>query len=418
MVGAMRRHIGIDFGTTNTAVAWVNDRRGDSGGAELLSIGGSPTCRTVLYFEPDGELYAGAAAIDRYLEREGEGRLVQSIKSHLASKTFRRTRIGNRAWTLEELVAAFLRSLRGASDIDLGRRAVIGRPVRYWGATDNPDDARAVARMTEAARLAGFDEVTFVYEPVAAAREYAHRVDSRQRVLIADFGGGTSDFSILEIEPGAPPRVLANAGVAVGGDSFDARVIDFAVAPMVGKSSSYRDAFGAETPVPAWLFSRLRRWHLLSFLKEKKTMALLERIARGADDPTPIERLIAIVSEDLGLALHQSVERLKISLGEREVDLLRFERSTVALARQISRASFDGWIAAELARCAETIDEALARAEIDAAAIECVFATGGSSLVVAISRLLRDKLKSARLVGAAELTSVASGLALCARDLQ
>lgn len=404
--------IGIDFGTTNSAVALCDG--GDR--AELLSVGSAPTCRTVLYFDPEGELFAGGAAIARYLEREGEGRLVQSIKSHLASRTFARTQIGNRAWTLEELVAAFLRSLRRAAPADLGRRAVIGRPVRYWGAATDADDQRALSRMVEAARLAGFDEIELVYEPVAAAREYARRVSARQRVLIADFGGGTSDFSILEIEPGRPPRVLASAGVGVGGDSFDAQIIDRAVAPMVGKSSTYRDAFGAETPIPAWLFSRLQRWHLLSFLKERRTMALLEAIAHGADDPAPIERLIAIIADDLGLALHQSVERLKIGLGQRDVDRLRFERPRVSLAAQISRRSFDEWIAGELARLGETIDVALERAELDGGAIECVFATGGSSLVVAISRLLREKFPAARLVGGSELTSVASGLALCARD--
>ena len=334
----------------------------------------------------------------------------------MASRTFRRTQIGGRAWSLEELVAAFLRALRNASGLDLGARAIIGRPVRYWGASEADDDRRAIDRMTEAARLAGFEKITFVFEPVAAAREYARRVSGRERVLIADFGGGTSDFSILEIEPNRAPRVLANAGVGVGGDSFDARVIDRAVAPMVGKAASYRDAFGAETPIPAWLFSRLRRWHMLSFLKERKTMALLERIAQGSDDPTPIERLIAIVSEDLGLALHQSVERLKIGLGEREVDLLKFDRPPVSLARQITRASFDDWIAAELASCSETVDRALEAAELEPAAIECVFATGGSSLVPAIAALLRTRFPGARHVGGAELTSVASGLALCARD--
>ena len=409
----MTRWIGIDFGTTNSAVGLCGS--GDE--AELLSLGGQPTCRTVLYFDPDGQLHAGAAAIARYLEREGEGRLVQSIKSHLASRTFARTRIGNRAWTLEELVAAFLRALRGAANANLGARAVIGRPVRYWGAAGDDDDRRALARMTRAAQLAGFTEIEFVYEPVAAAREYARRVTERQRVLIADFGGGTSDFSILEIEPGRPPRVLASAGVGIGGDSFDARIIDQAIAPMVGKSSTYRDAFGAETPVPAWLFSRLRRWHLLSFLKERKTMHLLETIAGGADDPAPIERLIAIVSDDLGLALHQAVERLKIGLGEREHEALRFERPPVSLGRVIARAAFDDWIGRELERLAATIDAALERAGISGGAIDCVFATGGSSLVPAISRLLGARFPGARLVGGAELTSVASGLALCARDI-
>src|SRR3954468_11715427 len=151
------QYVGIDFGTTNTAVAIA----GEDGTIQLAPLRGASHWRTVLYFEPGGGLTAGAPAIARYLETEGDGRLIQSIKSHLASAAFSRTQILGRSWRIEDMIAAYLRQIRAAAPIDLGTRAVVGRPVRYWGAQDGDDDARAVARRREALGKAGFDEVVF-----------------------------------------------------------------------------------------------------------------------------------------------------------------------------------------------------------------------------------------------------------------
>src|SRR5262252_10345075 len=138
--------VGIDFGTTNSAVAVADDR----GDVQLVPLAGAPVWRTVLYFEPGGALTAGAPAIARYLETEGEGRLVQSIKSHLASESFTRTTILGRRWQLDDMIAAYLRQLRAAAPVELGTRCVIGRPVRYWGADNEASNARAVSRMRSA----------------------------------------------------------------------------------------------------------------------------------------------------------------------------------------------------------------------------------------------------------------------------
>ena len=137
--------------------------------------------------------------------------------------------------------------------------------MRYWGAGDDDDDARAVARMRAALSAAGFTEVVFEFEPIAAALRYAARLDHEELLLVADFGGGTSDFSLVRVGPRVAPgdasAILATGGLAIGGDSFDARIIDALVAPALGRDTSYRDAFGAVTAVPTWLFARLRRWH-------------------------------------------------------------------------------------------------------------------------------------------------------------
>lgn len=409
-------HVGIDFGTTNSAIGLAE---GDGPGelALLPGPGGQPatTWRTVLFFEPEvAEVRAGAPAIERYLELDGEGRLVQSIKSHLASAGFTRTSIAGRTWTLEGLVAEFLRRLRRAAPRELGRRAVVGRPVRYWGATSDEDEQRALRRMRAALDAAGFDEAVFEYEPVAAAARYAERLDHEELILVADFGGGTSDFSLVRVGPRAA-AVLGTGGIGIGGDSFDARVIDARVAPALGRGGSYRDEMGAVAPVPAWPYARLRRWHHLSFLKAPDTMRLLERVRRGALEPERVDRLVRVVEEDLGLPLHQAVERAKIALSAGARGELAL--AAIDLLSPIARGDFEDWIAAELAAIDEVVSGLLASAGVAAREVDRVFATGGSSLVPSVRRLLAARFGPDKLVGGDELTSVARGLALRARAL-
>ena len=403
-------YVGIDFGTTNSAVAICDD----AGHVELVPLAGARYWRTVLYFEQGGGLTAGAPAIAHYQETEGEGRLVQSIKSQLASAAFTKTSILGRRWQLDDMIAAFLRQIRAAAATDLGTRCVIGRPVRYWGAEVDADDARAVARMTEALGKAGFDEVVFEYEPVGAAARYAARLDHDELIVVADYGGGTTDFSAIRVGKGAA-SVLATGGIGISGDAFDARVIDAIVAPALGRGSRYRDEMGGEAPVPAWIYGHLRRWHLLSFLKEEATQRILARVVQGALEPARIERLLRMVEEDLGLPLHHAVEGAKVRLSATAVD--RVAVAAIDLDLPITRADFDTWIGDDLAAIDGVLDDVLARAGIVAGEVDRVFATGGSSLVPAVRGRLAARFGEDKVVGGEELTSVAWGLAARARQV-
>jgi len=400
--------VGIDFGTTNSAVAVADD----AGDVTLVPLAGLPHWRTVLFFEAGGALTAGTPGISRYLETGGEGRLIQSIKSHLASETFSRTTIFGRRWQLEDMIAAFLRQVRAAAPFDLGSRAVVGRPVRYWGAETPEDDARAVARMREALGKAGFDEVVFELEPVGAAARYAARLEREEQIVVADFGGGTTDFSVVRVPSG---QVLATGGIGVSGDAFDARVIDAIVAPALGRGSKYRDEMGGEAPVPAWIYSKLRRWHYLSFLKEESTLRLLDRVTQGALEPVRIERLTRVIDEDLGLVLHRAVEGAKVRLSSREDERVALDEIELDLA--VTRKGFEGWLAEDLAAIDRVLDDVLARAGVEAGAIDRVFATGGTSLVPAVRDRLAARFGAGKLVGGEELTSVAWGLAARARQV-
>jgi hypothetical chaperone protein len=420
----MAVHVGIDFGTTNTALALAEDE-GPVALADLPGLSSeagtttAKTWRTVLHFDPDAAPLAGAPAIARYVQNEGQGRLIQSIKSHLASASFTRTMIGGRFWTLENLIATYLKQLRGAVQRPLPARAVVGRLVRYWGADDADDDARAVKRMRASLAEAGFTEVVFELEPIAAALRYAAGLDHEELILVADFGGGTSDFSLLRVGPKLAPGdagvILATGGVALGGDSFDARIIDALVAPALGRDTTYRDTFGAMTPVPHWLFLRLRRWHHLSFLKDASTLELLDRVHHGSSEPARIARLVSLVADDLGLPLHQAVERCKVALSACEEAELA--QPQLDLATKGTRTAFSRWIVPELDDIDAVVSDVLSRAGVTAAEVDTVFATGGSALVPAVRQRLAAHFGAARLAGGEELTSVAWGLAARARQL-
>jgi len=401
--------VGIDFGTTNSAVAIADKEQ-----VQLVPLNGAPHWRTVIYYEQGGKVTVGAPAIARYLETEGDGRLVQSIKSHLASHSFKHTYIFGRRWTLDDMIAAYLRQLRAASPVDLGTRAVVGRPVRYWGAADDEDDALAIGRMKEALGKAGFDEVVFEYEPVGAAARYAARLDHDETIVVADFGGGTTDFSVVRVGQ-KTGDVLATGGIGISGDAFDARVIDAVVSPAMGRGTRYKDELGGEAPVPAWLYGHLRRWHYLSFLKEPSTLRLLERVKYGAEAPKEFGKLISVVEDDLGLVLHRAVEGAKVRLSSRDDE--RVTLDAVDLDLPITRAGFDSWIAPDLDAIDKILDDVLARAGATGKDIDRVFATGGSSLVPAVRDRLIARFGADKLVGGEELTSVAWGLAARAKQI-
>jgi hypothetical chaperone protein len=416
----MQPFVGIDFGTTNTAVGLA----GADGAVRLAELPGAEggvvtTWPSVLFWDAaGGEVSAGAPAIGRYLESGGDGRLVQSIKSHLASATFTQTHVGGRRWALEDMIAAFLRAVRGAVGVELGRRCVVGRPVRYWGAESEEDDARAIERMRTALQRAGFDEIVFAYEPVGAAARYAARLDHDELIVVADFGGGTTDFSVVRVGPHVDPAdakaVLASSGIGVSGDAFDARVIDAVVAPALGRGTTYVDEFGAESPIPTSLYSKLRRWHHLSFLKTRETLHLLDRISQGAKAPQLIERLERVVHDDLGLHMHRAVERTKVELSAHQRASLDLA-ATLELEAPIARAEFEAWIAEDLAAIDDVLGRALTAAGVAATDVDRVFATGGSSLVPAVRARLAARFGADKLVGGEELTSVAWGLGACAR---
>jgi hypothetical chaperone protein len=426
---------GVDFGTTNSALARV-DSDGVPRVAEFARGGGqrTQTFRSVVYFEPletgrgAPREFAGPRAIARYLAAEEPGRLVQSLKSFLAARDFSATRIFEREYRLEALIAVLLRSLFREAETDVGSvtgTLVVGRPVRFVSARAPEDDELALARLRAAFATAGVEDLVFEYEPVAAAYHYERALDHDELILIGDFGGGTSDFSLIRVGPrarklresGGERAVLGNAGVPIAGDVFDGRMVRALVAPALGLGTEYRSIFGRVLPVPRWLYAHLERWHHLSFLRTPRTLGLLLDLQREALQPAGLEALLHVVQEDLGFPLHRSVERAKLALTRESSAELRFEHGPVKLAVPCTRAEFERWIGPELAAIESCVDELLRDTGLAPGDVDRVFLTGGSSLVPAVRGLFAARFGEERIRSGDELTSVASGLALRAHEL-
>ena len=427
--------VGIDFGTTNSALAVVDE----DGRSRVARFGGplaaqeSESFRSLLYFHPDereptGRLrpFAGPAGIARYLEAVGEGRLIQSTKSFLASRLFTSTSIFGTVVSLPTLVGWIVRALREAAEErlgPLGARAVVGRPVRFANALEERDAELALRRLREALALAGFREIEFEYEPVGAAHHYESSLERDELVLIGDFGGGTSDFSLLRVGPDARRRgrereILGTEGVAVAGDAFDAKLVRHLVAPRLGRGAEFRAFLGSNVlPVPTWLYQHLERWHTLSMLKSQKNLQLLHDLRREASAPEQIAALLHLVEHDLGFHLYRAIERTKLALSRDERAAFRFADGPLAIEAEVTRAEFEAWIADEVAAIAACVDRLLDRVGVAAGAVDRVFLTGGSSLVPVVRRIFESRFGAERLRSGAEFTSIASGLALRAAAL-
>ena len=430
-------HIGIDFGTTNSSVALAHP----DGHVELLTFptatGPTESFRSVLYLEQHRQAtrstlksYTGPAAIEHYLAAETKGRLIQSLKSYLPSRTLTGTEVFGRRYTLEDLVSRILTDLRLRAEQHLAERnggqaqpvrhATVGRPVRFVGAETPEDDAFAESRLRAAFLQAGFDSVAFELEPVAAARAYAATLPNtrEETVLIGDFGGGTSDFSLLRVSRDRT-EVLGNAGLGLAGDAFDARIVRRLVSPALGSDSFERSfAHAADRPpvlipaAPAWIYRNLERWHYLSFLKTRNVAEILKAAHRRAEHPEEIAALITLIDEDLGYQLHQAVQRLKIDLSHKATATFRFRDGSMNIEAEVTRADFESWVADDLVAIETTIDTLLATTGLSLTDVDRIFLTGGTSFVPAVRRLFEARFTPARIRSGNEFTSVAQGLAL------
>ena len=422
----MSSPVGIDFGTTNSSVA-----RATPAGVELVTFAhAGPSSRSILYLEkaPQGILSStGPAAIERYLaaHQEGDrpGRLIQSLKSYLTSRTLTGTEVFGRNYTLEDLISRILRDLRERAERHFGtpiRHAVAGRPVRFVGAETPDDDVFAVKRLHAAYMQAGFDSVTFELEPLAAAAAYhatlsAQAQDRTETILIGDFGGGTSDFSLLTVSPSGGRKVLGTAGLPFAGDVFDARIVRKLISPALGSESLARGA-KAIPAVPAWIYANLERWHYLSFLRTRNVLEILTSARKRALEPDKIDALLALIDEDLGYQLHQAVQRTKTALSEHKQAAFVFagpDAGSLELRTSLTRAGFEQWIAPELTHIATAVDSLLLASSVVPSAVDRVFLTGGTSFVPAVRRIFESRFPS-RVVAGNEFTSVAQGLALAA----
>lgn len=421
--------IGIDFGTTNSSIARVNDQ-GEVDLAHFPYMGEmTASYRSLLYLEQMKERgvntlksWSGPEGIEHYLSADHKGRLIQSLKSFLTNRNLQSTDVFGRKYTLEELIARILRDLREKASHQFGipiTKAVVGRPVRFVGAENEEQDRYAETRLRNAFKNAGYESVHFEFEPIAAAHYYESQLDHDELILIGDFGGGTSDFSLIRVGPGirrqgrSPADLLGNAGVGVAGDSFDAKLVRHLMSPALGAGTDVR-SMKRLLPVPAWIYGKLEHWHHLSFLRAKDVMDLLTRIKTDAVEPQKIAALIHLIKEDLGYQLHRSIQAVKYDLSNDLAAMFRFSDGIVDLTAKVKRSSFETWISEELKQIETCLDSLLKTSGVHPGEVDAVFLTGGSSFVPAVRKIFATRFGEQRIRTGNQFTSVAWGLALTA----
>ena len=414
----MTARIGIDFGTTNSVVAILQP---DGTVATARAEGAAAVFRTVLCFWNEvaqGRTTlrhaAGPDAIRTYLDDPLDSRLIMSMKTYLAQRSFTQTNIFGRPLGLEQMVALFLTALLGDT-VPPDARIVAGRPVRFAG--ELADDDLGEARLRAAYAGAGFANIDVALEPQAAGYRFASTLDGPATVLVGDFGGGTSDFSLMRFDPRQGRRVtpLGYAGIGIAGDVFDYRIIDRVVSPHLGKGMTYR-VMGQDLPVPVEYFSNFARWHRLSMMRTPRTLREIEEVARASAEPVRLRRLIRLIEEELGYQLYQTVSGVKAALSGADETVLRFDHGGIQIEEAVTRAAFEQWIAPDLQRMGATVDRALEDAGLSAAQVDRVFLTGGTSFVPAVRALFESRFGAGRVSAGGEFISVAEGLALIGRD--
>ena len=345
----MTRTVGIDFGTTNSVVALAS---GD-GAAHLVDFatpdGSGSVFRSALCFWQDegqrGGLghAAGPWAITEFLDFPQGSRFLQSFKSVAANAAFEHANLFEKRLRFEQLGQIFLDHLvahGGAALQHLPERIIVGRPVRYVGSRPDP----ALARTRYDAMFSALGrQIHYVYEPLGAAYGFASRLDQPANLLVADFGGGTSDFSIVRVEaPGAARRCvpLGSAGIGIAGDRFDYRIMDRLVLPMLGKGGTYR-SFDKVLEIPDGHFTDFGDWSRLALMRNRRTLEGLARLQRSATDPAAIGRMIAVVEHELGYPLYEAVGQLKRALSSETQAQFVFDSGDLSITATVSRSDFE-----------------------------------------------------------------------------
>lgn len=421
----MPRTIGLDFGTSNTVMVNCDG----AGAISAFQFGREPdtfeSLATVLSFREDKPgarpvADVGPWAIRQFIEYMGDVRFIQSLKTFVASPLFKGTGVFGYPYDFESLMETFI--TRAADHLATplvaqDTRLVVGRPVTFAGSA--PDEQLAMRRYRGALSRFGFSEIFFALEPVAAAFSFAERLREDATILVADFGGGTTDYSLMRFSfDGAHLTAdpLGRGGVGIAGDTFDYRIIDKVILPQLGKDSLYQ-SLGKQLEVPPNLFSNFARWHLLSIFKTSRDFSELKKLLRWCLEPEKIELFIELVEEDQGYPLYKAVSETKARLSTSETASLSFEPLGDNFEVTVARSDFEHWIAGDLARMSRALDTTMNEAGLSDSDIDKVFLTGGTSFVPAVRGLFRNRFGEERLSGGEELTSVANGLALIgARD--
>ncbi len=409
---------GLDFGTSNSTVGWLPGSSLQPGAQSLLVLeDGKATLPSVVFFNADDEQVSyGRAALADYLEGY-DGRLMRSLKSLLGTSLIDgQTEVAGRALPFKALLGQFIGEVKRRAQQQAGREftsAVFGRPV-FFIDDDLEADRRAQDTLEEVARSVGFREISFQYEPIAAAFDYESQIDREELVLIADIGGGTSDFSLVRLGPQRAGRVerrddiLANGGVHIGGTDFDKYLSLASVMPLLGYGSSMLSG----AAIPSSYYFNLATWHTINQAYTRKSIAQLADLVRDAKEPAKLTRLQNLIDERAGHWLAMQVEAAKIGLSASPSVTLELDRLSPAESLLVERAGFEAAIGQLVDSVGATVLRLFSEAGVQPEHVDTVFFTGGSSGVSLLRERIAAVVPGARKVEGDLFGSIGAGLAL------
>ena len=410
-----RTHCGMDFGTSNSTLAAA----GGNMAPRLLPLeDGKPTIPSAIFFSfEEDRTFFGRQAVSEYVTG-ADGRLMRSIKSVLGTSLFNdTTRVKREALKFSDILGKFIGELKRRSEGGLGPPKVViecGRRVRE-GAQDDKADAEAQRQLEGAVKTQGFRHIEFQFEPIAAALDYEQQVTGEELALVADIGGGTSDFTVIRLSPerakGADRKadILATAGVHVGGTDFDRLLSLKKVMPLLGYGTETADG---KRPLPSAPFYDLATWHRINRLYNQKTLLELHSTYREAQFPDLVSMLIALVEDRQGHRLAGRVEEAKIALSESPQTAFRFMTRDVKLETPIALEELQVALEGATAAIAGAIERTLVAAGVKGSRIDTLILTGGSTRVPAVGNMLRALFPEAKAVETDAFGSVGLGLAL------
>ncbi|ASU33009.1 Hsp70 family protein [Mucilaginibacter xinganensis] len=408
---------GIDFGTTNSALAIYDE--------EKKEIHSTIIIPSLIYFYhqfdvgSDRNYVVGEEAITAYINDDMKGRFIKSVKQILARSSFTETRIHNKRYNASDLVAIILKELKDRADQLIGhdcQKAVIGRPV-FFDDDDVQKDTLAQSRLNKAAAIAGFTDVRFQFEPIGAAFAYEKNLAKKEHVLVADLGGGTTDFTYLILDPkkvGSKDRkndMMANGGIYVGGDSFDSAFMWEKGTPYFGKNTQYEATPGKILTVPKSLFANICSWEQMNFFNGLRIQKDIEDYYYFSGNNPQFKNLITLIENNLGYSVFQSIEKTKITLTSADTATFDYDKMGIHIEEEITLPDYEQIIAKDVDRIANYLDGFMLKNGINAQKIDSLFLTGGTSMVVSIQKLFKNRFPHVNLNSGDNFKSVAKGLA-------
>jgi hypothetical chaperone protein len=413
----------VDFGTSNSLLAAAN--AGATCAPICLDEGAAdPTLlRSLLFFDRE-HFSCGSAAVRDFVAGGMQGRFIRSIKKYLPDKSFSGTQLGARLVTIEELIARLLREMRERADRHFGarvERVVLGRPAKF--SLDPGEDSLAEARLGRAAALAGFREVHFCPEPVAAAHEIRLGLERPMTVLVADFGGGTSDYTVVRMgrEGFRPEDVLSLGGVSVAGDALDGSLMRHKIARHFGADVTYRVPLGGNVlSMPRPIVEKLCSPADMTVLQHRDVLAFLRDIkawSLGPEDRQKMANLLTMVEDSLAFQVFDEIEQAKCALSDATGTEFVFEYPSIEIREWVERAEFEAGGAREIDAIVRSLDRTVRDAGVPYDAIDAVCCTGGTAKVPRIARVLEDRFGHDKVSQRKSFHSVVQGLAERARQL-